>query len=138
MKNKKMAEKPFNMRKEFRHLGVIIEGVHDEVKLVAEQYGDIKGDVTDIKGDITDIKGEVADIKGDITDIKGEIGHIKNTLDVHTEAIGELSVDMQGVKRNIEIMKEDVEFIKAGFKKKVDIEECSALERRVIVLEKRR
>jgi len=42
------------------------------------------------------------------------------------------------IKRDIEIMKQDIEFIKHGFKKKVDIEEFAALERRVAILEKSR
>jgi hypothetical protein len=88
----------------------MIEGVDDKVSLVAEQYGGIKG----------------------------EIGGIKKTLDVHTEMIAELTVDTQAVKRDIEIIKGDIEFIKHGFKKKVDVEEFAALERRVMLLEKRR
>lgn len=40
MKNRK--DKPQDIKKDIRHLGVIIERVDDNVKLVAEQYGDIK------------------------------------------------------------------------------------------------
>ena len=58
-------------------------------------------------------------------------GDIKKTLNSHTEMIGRLAV-------NLEIVKEDVEFIKSGLKRKVDVEEFSALEKRVAVLEKRR
>lgn len=79
-----------------RHLGVLIERVDDNVKLVAEQYGDIK-----------------------------------KTLDSHTDMIGKLTVD-------VAIIKEDAEFIKNSLKKKVDIDEFAALERRVLLLEKRR
>ncbi|MEK7576261.1 MAG: hypothetical protein AAB482_01065 [Patescibacteria group bacterium] len=52
-------------------------------------------------------------------------------LELHTEMIGGLVMD-------VEVIKSDIEFIKHGFKKKVDIEEFAALERRVILLEKRR
>ncbi|MBI2465693.1 MAG: hypothetical protein HY452_02445 [Parcubacteria group bacterium] len=58
-------------------------------------------------------------------------GDIKKTLNMHTEMIGKLVVD-------IEIVKSDIEFIKHSFKKKVDIDEFAALERRVLILEKRR
>ena len=88
---------------EFRRLGVMIEAVHDDVKLVAEQHGSIKKTLDE---------------------------HTK-ILNVHTEMIGNLAVDT-------EIVKSDIEFIKQGFKKKVDIDEFAALERRVIALEKRR
>ena len=64
-------------------------------------------------------------------DIKKDIGGIRKTLNVHTEINGKLAV-------NIEIVKEDIEFIKSGFKKKVDVEEFAALARRVSILERHR
>ena len=58
-------------------------------------------------------------------------GDIKKTLDTHTEMIGKLAIDM-------EIVKTDIELIKHSFKKKIDVDEFAALERRVLILEKRR
>lgn len=108
MKKVKKVSPRTDVSKEFRHLGVMIESVGDDVKLVAEQYGDIK-----------------------------------KTLDTHTEMIGHLAVDVEIVKDDIStlkkdmaITKEDIEFIKNNLKKKVDIDEFSALERRVSLLEK--
>ena len=88
---------------ELRRLGVTIEHNNDKISLVAEQYGDIKK----------------------------EISGINEKLDVHSEMIGKLAV-------NMEIVKEDIEFIKSGFRKKVDVEEFAALSRRVSILEKHR
>jgi hypothetical protein len=42
------------------------------------------------------------------------------------------------ITTDVEIIKEDIEFIKGDLKKKVDVEEFSAPERRVSLLEKRR
>ncbi len=56
---------------------------------------------------------------------------IRKTLDAHTEMIGKLAVDMT-------IVKEDIEFIKNSMKRKIDIDEFAALERRVALLERRR
>ncbi len=95
--------KNFDIQKGIRHLGVMIEGVDDRVKLVAEQYGDIKQTLD---------------------------SHSK-TLASHTEMIGKLAIDLA-------IVKEDVEFIKHSLKKKVDVDEFAALERRVALLERRR
>lgn len=53
---------------------------------------------------------------------------IKERLDSHSEMIA-------SIKEDIEIMKVDVAFIKNSLKKKVDIEEFEALERRVAILE---
>ena len=100
-KAKKVSPKKIDISKEFRHLGVMIESVGDDVKLVAEQYGDLSDNVRDIK----------------------------KTVDHHTEMIGNLAIDLT-------IVKEDIEFIKGSLKKKVDVDEFSALERRVSLLEK--
>jgi len=86
-----------------RHLGVLIERVHDDVKLVAEQHGDIKKDIS----------------------------AIKSTLHAHTEMIGNLGIELA-------VIKEDIEFIKHSLKRKVDLDEFAALEKRVALLEKRR
>ena len=56
---------------------------------------------------------------------------IKETLNSHDEKFS-------SIEENIEIMKVDVAFIKSGIKKKVDIEEFEALEKRVIILEAKR
>ena len=48
---------------------------------------------------------------------------------MHSEMIGHLAT-------NVTIIKEDIEFIKGSLKKKVDVDEFSALERRVSLLEK--
>lgn len=64
-------------------------------------------------------------------DVKKILSEHTKTLDSHTEMIGSMKVD-------VEIIKSDIEFIKRDLKKKVDIDEFSALERRVAALEKRR
>ena len=64
-------------------------------------------------------------------DIKKALNAQAKILDSHTEMIGRLAI-------NLEIIKEDVEFIKNSLKKKIDIEEFAALERRVVLLERRR
>ena len=104
-KNKKGAD----LHTEIRHLGVMVEDTNKNVRMIAEQYGDITSDIDGIKSDI---------------------GGMKKTLDVHTEMIGKMAID-------VEMIKSDVEFIKQGIRRKVDIEEFGALERRVALLEKR-
>lgn len=99
---KKQPLRESSIRQDIRHLGVLIERVDDNVKLVAEQYGDVKKDTNSIK----------------------------KTLDSHTEMIGKIMI-------NSVITKEDIEFIKNSLKKKIDVEEFAALERRVVLLERR-
>lgn len=123
-KAKNKINKSPGIHQEIRHLGVMIENVNDGVKLVAEQYGDIKKDVSDIKETLGS-HSKILDSHSRILDSHSKI------LDSHTEMIGKLAVDLA-------IVKEDVEFIKNSLKRKVDVEEFAALERRVALLEKRR
>ena len=70
-------------------------------------------------------------VDGHVGLIAEQYGDIKKTLNNHTEMIG-------SIKTDIEIIKEDISFIKGGLKRKVDAEEFSFLEKRVALLEKRR
>ena len=70
-------------------------------------------------------------VSKDINDIKNTLNSHTEILNSHTEMIGRLNID-------VTIIKEDVEFIKSSLKKKIDIDEFAALERRVALLEKRR
>ena len=97
------------LKQEFRNLGVLIEDNNHKISAIAEQYGDIN-----------------------------------KKLDSHTEMIGGLAVRMTSMEikivnmeMNIAVMREDIEFIKSGMKRKVDQDEFDALIRRVSVLEKR-
>jgi peptidoglycan hydrolase CwlO-like protein len=63
-------------------------------------------------------------------------------LDSHSEMIASMKEDIEIMKGDMEIMKKDIEvikvnvtFIKNSLKKKVDVEEFEALERRVSILE---
>ncbi len=117
MAKKSSGNNKLSTAQEIRRLGVIVERVHDDVQLVAEQYGDIQKTL--------DRHTEILDRHTEILDRHTEI------LDRHAETIGHVAEDL-------EIVKIDTGFIKGSLKKKVDIEEFSALERRVAALEKRR
>ena len=60
-----------------------------------------------------------------------QYGDIKKALRSHSEMLAKVMIDLG-------IVKEDVEFIKRDLKKKVDIDEFAALERRVSLLERHR
>jgi len=115
-KKKKSTEND-DLKSGIHHLGVIVEHIDGKVSLVAEQYGDIKKDINDIKNTLNSHTET--------------LNSHTETLNSHTEMIGRLNID-------VTIIKEDVEFIKSSLKKKIDIDEFSALERRVALLEKRR
>lgn len=135
---KQKPKKDLSIRQEIRHLGVIIEHVDSNVTLVAEQHGDIKKTldahteilnshtemIAGLKVDMEIVKTDVAELKTDVAGLKTDMSTVKS--------------DISGLKTDIEIVKTDVEFIKGGLKKKVDIDEFAALERRVALLEKRR
>ncbi len=54
-----------------------------------------------------------------------------------TAQIPEINNKVSSLVENMEIVKTDLEFIKGSLKRKVDVDEFSALERRVISIESR-
>jgi hypothetical protein len=96
--------------------GALLEHVDEKVDLVIEQFGGINRKL--------DEHTKKLDEHTRILDMHTQI------LDEHTETLGSMKVD-------IEVIKTDIEFIKHSLKRKVDIDEFAALERRVALLEKR-
>ena len=100
--------------------------MEDIKTLLKEHREELRKDISeDIKRHI-DVLGE--DFDGKVSLIAEQYNSIKERLDSHSEMIA-------SIKEDIEIMKVDVEFIKNSLKKKVDVEEFEALEKRVIILE---
>lgn len=67
--------------------------------------------------------------------IAEQYASIKETLASHTETFASHTKMIVSMKEDIEIMKVDIAIIKQGLKRKVDVEEFEALERRVALLE---
>jgi len=130
VKKKKSTEND-DLKSGIRHLGVIVEHIDGKVSLVAEQYGDIKKDINDIKNTLNSHTETLNSHTETLNSHTETLNSHTETLNSHTEMIGRLNID-------VTIIKEDVEFIKSSLKKKIDIDEFSALERRVALLEKRR
>lgn len=113
---KKSIHKESSIREDIRRLGVIMEANNDKIDLVAEQYGDITVAIGGIKNTLN----EHTQILNEHTQI----------LEEHTEMFGKIFVD-------ISIIKEDIEFIKTDLKKKIDVDQFAALEKRVAFLERK-
>ena len=73
-KKKNRKSKPLNLNNEdLGQLGVMVESVHDEVRLIAEQYGDIKETLHSHTKMISSIMRDAEIIKMDIEFIKSAI-----------------------------------------------------------------
>jgi len=94
-----------------RHFGVILENIDSKFDLLVEGHKNLDKKIDRVEQNLGEFRQE--------TDFKFKI---------LTEITAKNS-------ENIEIMKSDIEFIKNSFKKKVDLEEFEALEKRVILLE---
>lgn len=137
MKNKKQKNH-INTDQEFRRLGVFIEHVDSNMGLIAEQYGDIKKTldnhtemIGNIAVDMEIVKTDVSVLKTDMTIVKKDVKTTKDDLEI-------VKSDVKTTKIDIEIIKTDIELIKNSVKKKIDIDEFAALEKRVLILEKHR
>ncbi len=101
-------------------------GKSKEIQAILKPYNvDIKRHISALS---EDFQSKVVVIAEQYGDVKKEIGGVKKILDSHTEMIGKLMTDA-------EIIKNNVEFLKGGLKKKVDYDEFLALEKRMTVLE---
>lgn len=98
----KLKKQKSNKISKNTQIGALLEHMDEKITLVAEQY----------------------------TGLNKKIDKIASTQEYHTEMIGNLTI-------NFEVVKADVEFIKNSLKKKVDAEEFEALEKRVSSLESR-
>ncbi len=124
-----MRKEP-NIREDIRRLGVMVEAGNDKWDLIAEQYGDIKktldGHTQILEGHTQTLDGHTQILEGHTQTLDGHT----QILDSHTEMFGQIFVDLS-------IIKEDIEFIKTDLKKKVDIDQFAALEKRVAFLERK-
>lgn len=158
-KSKIKEKKDTSVRDEIRGLGALIEHVDGNVRLIAEQHTDIKqtlnvhtemigslavgleimkSDLEIVKEDVKTTKVDLEIVKVDVKATKVELGIVKQDVQIIKVDLEVVKMDVQTTKVDIEIIKGDVEFIKNGMKKKVDVDEFAALERRVLLLEKRR
>ena len=108
-----------------------MEHMDGKIDMVAEQYGDIKKDINGIKETLVTHTEMIGNLAVNVVVVKEDVEVMKKDIEV-------MKGDIDITKKDVEVIKGDIEFIKTGLKKKVDIEEFSALERRVIALEKRR
>lgn len=94
----------------------LLDEFKSQASIVAEQYTGLRKGFIDLRGDFKDLKNDF------------------NSLNQKVDGIAEM------VARNTEdiaIIKQDTGFIKGSLKRKVDIEEFTALEKRVLILERK-
>lgn len=108
---------PVNIRAEFRKLGLLVEQSNDNFRAVQEQYGSINRKL--------DQHSKILESHSRILEWHSQM------LKSHTEMIAKLAVDLT-------IVKEDIALIKNAVKRKVDLDDFAALERRVALLERKR
>jgi len=151
MKSKK-PNNQINFNQEFRRLGVFIEHVDSNVGLIAEQHSDIKKDIGGIKktldshtemiGDLAVglevVKSDLEVIKKDVKITKDDLEVVKKDVKITKDDLEVVKKDVKTTKFDIEIIKTDIELIKNSVKKKIDVDEFAALEKRVLILEKHR
>ncbi len=112
----------------------MIKKVSKEIETILKPYNDdikrhIAGLAKKSDEDIKRYTGALSEeFHGRVKVVAEQYGDIQRTLKSHTEMIG-------GLAEDVSIIKANVEFLKAGLKKKVDYDEFWALERRMSLLE---
>jgi len=135
---KKLKEILREQREKYqRHLDVVVEDFKSQIQLISETLSGQQEQLTAIR-EITKQNVEaIADLQTQVLAIREMVA--KNTEDIEimkTEMIA-IKKDMIAMKRDIEIMKADISTIKYELKRKVSWDEFEALEKRVLILEKK-
>ena len=120
---KKKASKPSIRQLE---VGVLLEDFNSKFDLVAEQTSQIPG-----------MNKKIDNLVEDMEMVKTDLGAVKTDLEVVKVDMNTVKTELGAVKVDMEVVKTDLGFIKNGLKKKVDVDEFAALERRVVSLESR-
>ncbi len=90
-----------------------------------------------IRDEIRGLGVMIEHVEDKVSLVAEQYGDIKKTLDNHTKILDSHTEMIGSIKIDIEVIKTDITFIKGGLKRKVDVDEFSALERRVALLERR-
>ncbi len=105
-----------------RYFGAMIEDIDSKFDALMEGYS-----AADERLDR--MEGKLDEHDKHFNHINARLGNVEGKIDTVVEAVGSLSV-------NMEIVKQEIEIIKGGLRKKIDVEEFSALESRVLRLER--
>jgi len=125
-KEKKELKKPLQTSKTDadRYVGAILEDVNHKFDVLIEGYGSIDSRLGHVEKKLENVDTRLGHVET-------RLGHAEDKLNVTVEMVGSIAV-------NMEIVKQDIEIIKGGLRKKIDADEFSALERRVVRLEQGR
>jgi len=86
------------MEQQIRNLGALIEDTNDNVRLIAENFVDVK-------------KG-ISGLKRDVGELKKDVKVIKEIQTSHTEMIGQLLVDVTVIKHELKTKVNQKDFAK--------------------------
>jgi len=127
-KIEKKEKRKYTTNEVKRYLGILAEDFESKVKAIAEQYLDIKNDIKKMKKTL-DLHSRLLDSHSRLLESHSRI------LDSHSRILNSHTEMIASIQETLEIMKVDIQFIKSGLKKKVDLEEFQTLEKRVALLE---
>jgi len=127
----KLKEVLKEQREEYqRHLDVVVEDFKSQIQLISETLSGQQEQLIAIR-EITKQNVEA------ITNLQTQVSAIREMVAKNTEDIEIIKTEMIAMKKDIEIMKADISTIKYELRRKVSWDEFEALEKRVLLLEKK-
>ena len=97
-------------------------------KILKEQREEFQAFIGTLAEDFT---AQVKILAESVSDLQRQLIIIRDMVARNTE-------DIEAMKMDMLVIKEDIESIKYTFKKKVDLDEFASLEKRVLILERNR
>lgn len=135
-----MSEKKLNMvlkeqRESFQ--GFVVDELSKQDKKLEKKLVEQKEDFKNYTGALSErFERDFGVAMEAVTDLDKKVGSLDKKFDHMSERIDYVAELVARNTEDIEIIKSDTEFIKHGLKRKIDIEEFMALEKRVLKLEK--
>ena len=124
---KKMIEETFTGTQ----VGMVLENVRDDFKVIAEQHTDIIKNINGLKIEVNDMKSEIKEIKSELGEFKDEMGEFRNETKANFKAVFDY---LSRIEDDFVALKEEVERLGA---KETNSKDFKWLKNKVLEIEKK-
>src|SRR3989338_6879033 len=121
---------PKNIEEQIRHIGVLVERTHDDVKQIVERQDNLEDKFDNMQQTLdghTEMIGKLAVVQEIHSEKLDKFGRVQES---HSEKIDQLAV-------NMEIVKSDIKVIKNTLDTKANTKDLAAIEGRVMLVERK-
>ncbi|OGG93191.1 hypothetical protein A3G63_02065 [Candidatus Kaiserbacteria bacterium RIFCSPLOWO2_12_FULL_52_8] len=117
-----------------RYVGAISENFTDNVRGIAEMVIDTKKDIKTIKQTLDSHTEMIGQLMVDVTELKTDVSVLKSDVSIIKTGISVLKTDVATLKSDVSELKTDMKEVKRDLKQKVAVGEFRELKQRVALV----